>query len=174
MSFCMLCTNQGKRKRLKFKDHAQVLGDRSTSSNFASSVPSSSPISLIYSQLAFGGMVINMFSAFIPGVASPNFVPRSTIRLNSTARPRRSSCHRRSAAVTVVDDRLFKMGKKDGRKAFPSLCVSSKRDSQEDKRASIASGRSGSLTSRRLHIASESISSNLTPPTPRYSFLWGM
>ena len=35
-----------------------------------------------------------VFSATMLGVASPNLAPLLTARLNSTARPRLSSCHR--------------------------------------------------------------------------------
>ena len=55
--------------------------------------------SCIYCQRAVSGKLIRMLSTLAFGVFSPNAVPRSFTRLNSTYRPRRSCCHSFSYCV---------------------------------------------------------------------------
>jgi hypothetical protein len=104
---------------------AHSTGDLSTFINSSSRVPDpAAPISDIYSHRAVCGRLvivagarvssvnrpffvkrdnathlIRILSILAPGVNSPNLVPRSCTKLNSTYRPRRKSCHRRSSSV---------------------------------------------------------------------------
>lgn len=66
--------------------HAHAEGFRRTSKSRASSDESSVPISGMYSHRDVRGKLIRMLSIRADGVASPNLVPRSYTRLNSTVR----------------------------------------------------------------------------------------
>ena len=97
-----------------------------TPRSLRSLLPVSVPSALIYSHRAVSGRLIKMLSIRAPGVIDPNFVPRSCTRLNSTYRPLRSSCHRRSCSVLGVRQRRSRIGRYDGTNGSPAAFTNAK------------------------------------------------
>jgi hypothetical protein len=146
--------------------YAHSLGAFNTCISFPSSVPSS-PKSHIYSHLAVSGKLIKILSIRAPGVISPNFVPRSYTRLNSTYRPFLMSCQRRCCGVYDSECRDVRIGRYEGRNASPNSRIKANISSGVFGRGTTSDGRS------RAWIPSFR-SSKKIPPIPRVSPRWGM
>lgn len=109
------------------KNQTQFLGVCRTATSLPSSLPSSGlPRSLLYSHRAVSGKLIRILSIRAPGVLSPNFVPRSYTKLNSTYRPRLISCQRRARSSLGVSLRRLRIGTYDGTNVSPRVFMNAK------------------------------------------------
>ena len=115
--------------------------------------------------------LIKILSIRAPGVKRPNLVPRSYTKLNSTYRPRRNNCHRRSSSVYGILIRRFMMGMYDGRNPLDMVLTILKISSADGFRMGSSGRRLGMTRVPCARWISLSVvrSSKKMPPTPRLS-----